>query len=121
MNQQSTIRIIHNPVLSIIKSQMESANMSDTIITKHPHKGKDGLNISRTKYNVVRRAILDCLRRHGEIAFKDLTEDVRRRLQGSFYGSIPWYVTTVKLDLEAREVIERIPHRRPQQLRLVQR
>lgn len=100
---------------------MESANMDDTIITKHPHKGKDGLNISRTKYNVVRKAILDCLRRHGEMTFYDLKEEVRRKLTGNFYGSIPWYVTTVKLDLEAREVIERIPHRRPQQLRLVRR
>ena len=95
--------------------------MKDTIITKHPHKGKDGLNISRTKYNVVRRAILDCLRRHGEMTYKDLIDEVRRKLTGNFYGSISWYVTTVKLDLEAREVIERIPHRRPQQLRLVHR
>lgn len=95
--------------------------MDDTIITKHPHKGKSGLNISRAKYNVVRNAILDCLRRNGEMTFRDLTSEVRRKLEGTFYGSISWYVTTVKLDLEARHIIERIPHRRPQQLRLVRR
>ena len=92
--------------------------MDDTIITKHPHKGKSGLNISRRKYNLIRESILDSLRTHGEMTFKDLTEEVREKLEHSFYGSIPWYVTTVKLDLEARGIIERIPHRRPQQLRL---
>ena len=30
-----------------------------------------------------------------------------------------WYLTTVKLDLEARNIIERIPNKSPQQLRLV--
>lgn len=95
--------------------------MNDTIITKHPHKGKSGLNISRRKYNLIRESILDSLRTHGEITFKDLIEEVREKLEESFSGSISWYVTTVKLDLEARRIIERIPHRRPQQLRLARR
>jgi hypothetical protein len=53
------------------------------------------------------------------MTFKELTEEVRRRLEGSFDGSISWYVTTVNLDLEARGCIEWIPNGTPQRLRLV--
>jgi hypothetical protein len=53
------------------------------------------------------------------MTFKELTEEVRGSLEGSFDGSISWYFTTVKLDLEARGVIERIPNKAPQRLRLV--
>ena len=40
---------------------------------------------------------------------KDLTEEVRHKLAGHFDGSISWYVTTAKLDLEARGMTERVP------------
>lgn len=42
---------------------------------------------------------------------KDLTEEVRHKLAGHFDGSISWYVTTVKLDLEARGMTERVPRK----------
>lgn len=93
--------------------------MSEKILTRHPDEGKSGVNIDKQKYDVIREAILEAIRDHGEITFKELTENVRRKLEGTFDGSIPWYVTTVKLDLEARGIIERIPKRSPQQLRLV--
>ena len=48
-----------------------------------------------------------------------LTASIGQQLDGNFDGSIGWYVTTVKLDLEARGVIERVPNVTPQQLRLV--
>jgi hypothetical protein len=35
-----------------------------------------------------------------------------------FRGSIGWYTTIVKLDLEARDLIERITDKKPQPLRL---
>jgi hypothetical protein len=69
----------------------------------------------------MRQAILASLRINEEMTFADLTEDVRRNLKGSFDGSINWYVTTVKLDLEARGEIERIQGKAPQRLRLVAR
>ena len=34
-----------------------------------------------------------------------------------FRGSIGWYTTIVKLDLEARGLIDRIPDKKPQHLR----
>ena len=91
--------------------------MTDRIRTLHP-EGKQGVNISRQKYDVTRQAILDALRVHGEMTFTDLTEDVRRNLESTFEGSINWYVTTVKLDLEARGEITRIAEKTPQRLRL---
>ena len=92
--------------------------MSDRIMTLHP-EGKQGVKISRQKYDVMRQAILEALRVHGEMTFTDLAEDVRRNLESTFEGSINWYVTTVKLDLEARGEIMRIPKKTPQRLRLV--
>lgn len=92
--------------------------MEEKIMTLHP-QGKSGVNISKTKYDTVSATIQDSLRTQADMTFTDLTEDVRRKLEGSFDGSISWYVTTVKLDLEARGIIEQIPNRTPQRLRLV--
>ena len=89
----------------------------ERIMTLHPEPGKSGVNVSRQKYDAIRAATLESIRDHGEITFKDLTQDVRRKLEGTFEGSISWYVTTVKLDLEARGLIERVPGSRPQRLR----
>lgn len=49
----------------------------------------------------------------------DMTQHVQAGLKDRFDGSIPWYVTTVKLDLEASGVIARLPKTSPQWLRLV--
>jgi hypothetical protein len=89
----------------------------ERILTLHP-QGKSGVNISREKYDTVREAIVAALRDHKQLTFGDLTENVRQRLESHFEGSIPWYVTTVKLDLEARGVVERIPNAEPQTIRL---
>jgi hypothetical protein len=94
--------------------------MEDKLMTLHP-EGKSGVNISREKYDVMRDAILESVGSHDEITFKELTEDVRQRLEGSFEGSISWYVTSVKLDLEARGQIKRVANRSPQRLRLAGR
>ena len=89
--------------------------MSERIMTLHP-AGKAGVNIDRQKYDVVREAILEAVRTNGTITFGDLAAEVRSRLEATFAGSISWYVTTVKLDLEARGEIVRVPKSKPQQL-----
>lgn len=96
---------------------MGDLSVEERIMTLHP-EGKAGVNIAKEKYDIVREAILDSVRTHGEITFTDLTEDVRRSLVGKFDGSITWYVTTIKLDLEARGIIERVPRSSPQLLRM---
>jgi hypothetical protein len=91
--------------------------MGKKIMTLHP-EGKQGVNIAREKYDTVREAIIDALSRHGEMTYGHLTEEVHRKLEGGFEGSVNWYVVTVKLDLEARGVVKRLPGRSPQRLRL---
>ena len=53
-----------------------------------------------------------------ELSHSELFDDVNRKLKGKFDGDISWYAETVKLDLEARKVIERIGSR-PQKYRLI--
>jgi hypothetical protein len=91
--------------------------MDEKILTMHP-QGKSGVNISKAKYDAIRIAILQAIQERGEMGFSELTGEVESRLRGSFDGSVSWYVTTVKLDLEARGEIERIPGKTPQALRL---
>jgi len=78
--------------------------MENRILTLHP-EGKEGVNISQEKYTVIRKAILEALCEYEQVAFKDLLQIIKLELAQSFKGSVPWYVTTVKLDLEARKEI----------------
>lgn len=87
--------------------------MDEKVLTQHP-EGKGGKRISRAKYEAVRQAILDSLSPGAELTHTALTEAVVVRLTGKFEGSIPWYMETVKLDLEARRVIERVSGTRPE-------
>jgi hypothetical protein len=93
--------------------------MSERIMTLHP-AGKQGVNIDRQKYERIKQAILESIRQRGEIPFKELPAAVEANLPEPFDGSIGWYTTTVKLDLEARGIIERVPQQSPQRIRLAQ-
>jgi hypothetical protein len=90
--------------------------MNDTIMTLHP-QGTMGVNIQRDKYDQISEAIINLLAQR-EMSFTDLMQGVEQKLSPDFDGSIPWYVTTVRLDLEARNTIERIPRTNPELLRL---
>ena len=92
--------------------------MEEKITTLHP-QGKKGVNISKEKYEIMKQSIIDTLREHGEMTFYQLNDAVSEKLAGRFEGSTGWYYTTVKLDLEARKVLERIPGSKPQRIRLV--
>lgn len=93
--------------------------MEEKILAKNPDPAKQGVRISREKYEAVREAILDALRSHqGGMTFQALRDAVQAKLEGNFEGSISWYYTTVKLDLEARDVIERVDQSSPQRLRM---
>ncbi len=92
--------------------------MEKRILTKHPDPNKKGVNISREKYEIISKIIIETIRTNKEISFTDLMKKAKLKLNGKFSGSIPWYVTTVKLDLEAKNKIKRIPQSNPQMLRL---
>ena len=91
--------------------------MKDTVKTLHPEK-KQGVNISRDKYEIIRRNIMSVLRANKEMTFMKLSRAVEKEVRGKFDGSVMWYVTAVKLDLEARGEIKRVPNSRPQLVRL---
>lgn len=92
--------------------------MEERILAQHPDPNKHGVRISRAKYDVVRAAIRDSLRDAGPLGFEGLSRAVETKLAGGFDGSVSWYVTTVKLDLEARGEVERLPGSGPQLIRL---
>ena len=85
---------------------------------QHPSDDKHGMNVDQAKREVIQAAILDILRRHEKLTFEDLARHVEQKLAGKFDGSIRWYVTTVKLDLQARHVIERVTDKRREFVRL---
>ncbi len=89
----------------------------ERILTLHP-TGKAGVRISVDKYEIIKEAIIQVLRKRKILTFEDLADEVVRLLEVNFDGSVLWYYTTVKLDLEARKIIERIPGSRPQQIKL---
>ena len=89
----------------------------DRILTMHP-AGKKGVNIDREKYEFIKNYILNKVKDEGEITFSDLADAAVEEISAEFDGKVLWYITTVKLDLEARKLIERIPKTSPHVIRL---
>ena len=85
--------------------------MDEKTHTLNPDPAKKGAHINKQKYDQRRRAILDILTEREALTFTQLSHEVENRLCGSFDGSVPWYVVSVKLDLEARNIIERTTHK----------
>lgn len=94
-------------------------NKRDAIYAQTVTPGKKGVWVDKTKYELIEECIVSVLTRYGDIAFQNLPAKVRTVLAEPFDGSIGWYTTTVKLDMERRGIIERIPGIKPQRLRLV--
>ena len=88
----------------------------EKIMTLHP-QGKSGVNISKTKYDQVRKVVLEVIASEQPITFTDMFNICNEILtEQSFDGKPGWYVTTVKLDLEARGMVKRVPKTSPHQL-----
>ncbi|QQS29683.1 MAG: hypothetical protein IPM47_01650 [Sphingobacteriales bacterium] len=91
----------------------------EKILTLHP-QGKKGVNISLKKYLVIKEFILNLLQNEQEITFEKMIALAENELSATFDGKVGWYVVSVKLDLEARKIIERIPKTSPHKLKLCQ-
>jgi hypothetical protein len=87
----------------------------EKILTKHP-LGKSGKNIDKQKYEALKKAILSALQ-DKELTHTELFDQLNKALKSKFSGNVSWYGETVKLDLEAREIIERTSSK-PQKYRL---
>lgn len=83
--------------------------------------GAGGTRIARATYDAFRAALLEAIPRDpAGVAFRELPRRVAPLIPAAMKprkGSVSWYVTVVKLDLEARGLIERVPRARPQRLR----
>ena len=88
----------------------------EKIMTLHP-AGKSGVHILKRRYDVIRDYILKTIEQTGEISYQDLSDRAEEEIK-NFDGKIKWYIVSVKLDLEARQIIERIPKTSPHRLRL---
>jgi len=85
----------------------------------HRDKRKLAPRIDRHLYEVTRAAILDAVPTRGEgLAFRALVGEVARRTPPETWvrASVGWYTTVVKLDLEARGELRRVPTSGPQRL-----
>ena len=83
-------------------------------ICRTPTAGKKGVTrIPKWKFDCLRKAILEGLHEN-QIPFTELTANIRKRLSHrelSDMGSLGWHVTSVKLELEVRGEIKRLPQK----------
>ena len=87
----------------------------EKILTKHP-LGKSGKNIDKQKYETLKKAILSALQ-NKELTHTELFNQLNKSLKSKLSGSVSWYGETVKLDLEAKKMLERTSSK-PQKYRL---
>lgn len=88
----------------------------ETIQTLHPLE-KSNKKINKQKYDVIKEVIISVLKEK-ELTHTELFEKLNMRLKGKFEGNINWYGETVKLDLEARELIKRT-NDKPQKYKVI--
>ncbi|MFM7856825.1 MAG: DUF6958 family protein [Flammeovirgaceae bacterium] len=101
------------------KSKRNTVIMSDEKIqTLHPLPGKTNKRISLDKYNTIKDSLLKALSQK-ELTHTQLMEDIYEMVKDTFKGGVQWHAETVKLDLEARKIIERTSSK-PQKYRLKQ-
>lgn len=96
------------------------AREEERVVCETPTPGKRPTRIPRWKYELIRRAILESVPMdESGFAFKELPAAVAARLspeERDGLGSVSWYTTVVKLDLEVRGDLRRIEGSRPQRL-----
>ena len=92
-------------------------NNDEKILTLHP-QGKNGVNILKRRYDFIKEFIINTVKDYEEITYAELNSLAVEKLTDSFDGKVGWYIVTVKLDLEARGIIERIPKTSPHKLRI---
>ena len=84
--------------------------MEERIQLKHP-AGKHAVTMAKDKYEVMSKAIIKSLKKHGDVTHTEMTQAVKdyfKKNKIKFEGAVEWYMESVKLDLEANKIIERI-------------
>lgn len=86
----------------------------NSVLTLHP-QGKKGVNILKTKYDIICDFIIKTIESEGQIPYSNLSNKAVEELT-DFDGKVVWYIVSVKLDLEARGIIKRVPKTSPHEL-----
>ncbi|HEY6975415.1 MAG TPA: hypothetical protein VH396_03945 [Chitinophagaceae bacterium] len=84
--------------------------MEQKIQLLHP-SGKRAVRIDINKYVAIKKALLNCLKQKKELTHKEILQsviDYFKKNKIKFEGSVEWYMESVKLDLEANKIIERV-------------
>lgn len=100
------------------------ARQPKRVLQRAPNESGTGARISPRRYDALRKAILLAVPKDADgIPLAALTRAVAARVPRELFRdvSLRWYLTAVKLDLEAQGLIERAPGSRPQRLRRVQK
>lgn len=95
--------------------------MEQKIQLKHP-QGKKAVSISKDKYELLKKETVKYLTKNSDGTFSDISKviaHVFREKKIKFDGSLNWYLEWVKLDLEARQIIKRVPKTSPQKYLLI--
>lgn len=95
--------------------------MEQKILLKHP-QGKKGVSISKGKYELLKKQITQYLSSNREGSFAEISKAIAKEFKSSkvkFEGSLSWYLEWVKLDLEAQNIIKRVPKTSPQKYWLI--
>ncbi len=70
------------------------------VLAINPDPTKQSARIEKTKYDIVREAILENLFDRGPMTFTQLGELIEDQLQNDFGSSVKWYYTIVRQDME---------------------
>ncbi len=95
--------------------------MDQRVQLRHPG-GKKPVTMEKGKYDLLKRSFLKQMRVKRTATFGEIAKAVSADLKSTgkkFQGSLPWHLEWVKLDLEARKMIRRIPETSPQEYKLV--
>jgi hypothetical protein len=85
------------------------------VVTRHP-LGKTNKPVGKENYELFKQAIVSALKSR-DLTHTELVAHVEKSIRDKSSGSVSWHVMTVKLDLEARNIIERTSSK-PQRYRL---
>lgn len=118
---RETLRQAHSHVQPVKKKTVKSPvkKAAEQIQTLHPDPSKTNKRIALAKYAFIKKELLAILKMQPR-THTALMEALYQRVKDVFEGGVQWYGETVKLDLEARKIIERTGER-PDRYRLVQR
>ena len=90
--------------------------MEQKIQLQHP-QGKKAVSISKDKYELLKTEIVEYLTKNADATFSDISKAIAHDFKEKkikFDGSLMWYLEWVKLDLEAKQIITRVPKTSPQ-------